>query len=310
MALGMRLRAFIIGPLQWRIRDGRWSFQFLSAKFLSASGATTLVPVNPHQSLESQICMIAAGPIFNLLTGLIALFAALTAQGQSYERYWNFFAYFATISLFVFASNLVPMRPEVHYSDGAQIYQHLKGGPWADLQRAQSVAASTLVTSLRPSDYDINAIQRAGMFFTQGHEALVLRLLASSYYLDTGNNSLAAQAVTEAERIVQVSNLDIPAELSMALVFSTAFLHRDAVAARKWWERMEAKKPRHFGVDYWLARSALYWVEGRGEEARESWEKGNLLAQKLPSAGDYEFDRYRCSLLHQCIESDFANAAD
>jgi hypothetical protein len=85
------------------------------------------------------------------------------------------------------------------------------------LQRALSVAASTVVTSLRPRDYDIDAIQRAELFFTQGHQAFVLRLLASSYYLDTGNNSQAVQAVAEAERIVQESNLDIPAELCMAL---------------------------------------------------------------------------------------------
>jgi hypothetical protein len=42
---------------------------------------------------------------------------------------------------------------------------------------------------------------------------------------------------------------------------------------------MEAKKPTHFGVDYWLAQSALFWIEGRIEEAREAWKKGNLLAQ-------------------------------
>ena len=254
--------------------------------------------------------MIAAGPIVNLLTGLIALYAALTAQGQSYERYWGFFAYFATISLLIFASNLIPMRPETLYSDGARIYQHLKGGPWADLQRAISVAASTTVTNLRPRDYDIDAIQRAELHFTQGHQALLLRLLASSYYLDTGNNSQAAQAVEEAERIVLDSNLEIPAELCMALVFRTAFLRRDAEGARQWWERMEAKKPTHFGPDYWLAQCALFCVEGRRDEARESWQKGNLLVQKLPSAGDYEFDRYRCSLLHDCLESEGAIAAD
>jgi hypothetical protein len=71
---------------------------------------------------------------------------------------------------------------------------------------------------------------------------------------------------------------------------------------------MEAKKPTHFGTDYWLAKSALCWIEGQKQEAREAWEKGNLLAQNLPSAGDYEFDRYRCSLLHRCIENEEAMA--
>lgn len=33
-ALGMRVRGFIVGPLQWHIRDGRWRFRFVLAGFL------------------------------------------------------------------------------------------------------------------------------------------------------------------------------------------------------------------------------------------------------------------------------------
>jgi len=301
-ALRMKLRAFIVGPFQWRIRDGRWMFQFLPAKLFSAGGATALVPTNPEQPTWSQICMIAAGPVVNLLTGLIALYAALTAKNQPYEQYWGFFAYFSTISLLTFGSNLLPIRSESHYSDGALIYQLLRGGPLADLYRVLNLVASTVVTPLRPRDYDIAAIKRAEESFTQGHRAFLLRLLASSYYLDSDEISQASDAVVQAERICRESALDLPAELCIALVYRTAYLRRDAADARQWWNRLEAKKPTHFGADYWLAESALFWIEDRIEEARKSWDKANLLAQKLPSAGDYEFDRYRCKLLHDCIE--------
>jgi hypothetical protein len=308
-ALGMKLRAFIVGPFQWRIRDGRWKFQFLPAKFFSAGGATALVPTDPHQSRWSQICMIAAGTAVNLLTGLIALYAALAAKGHPYEQYWGFFAYFSTISLLAFASNLIPMQSEAHYSDGARIYQLLRGGPLADYYQVINLVASTVVTPLRPRDYDIDAIQRAEISFKQGQQALLLRLFASSYFLDHRMIPQAAGAVAEAERIQQESALDLPAELCMAFVYRTAFLCRDAASARQWWERMEAKKPTHFGVDYWLAQSALFWIEDRKEEARVAWNKGNVLAQQLPAAGDYEFDRYRCTLLHDCIENEGENAA-
>jgi hypothetical protein len=308
-ALGMKLRAFIVGPFQWRIHDGRWKFQFLPAKFLSAGGATALVPTDPHQSRWSQICMIAAGTVVNLLTGLIALCAALTAKGHSYEQYWLFLAYFSTISLIAFASNLIPMHSEAHYSDGARIYQLLRGGPLADYYRVLNLVGSTVVTSLRPRDYDIEAIKRAEQSFTKGHQALMLRLFASSYYLDRGMIPEASEAVAEAESIYHDSPVDLPAELCMAFVYRTAFVRRDAASARQWWERMEAKKPTHFGVDYWLAQSALFWIEGRREEARVAWNKGNVLAQQLPAAGNYEFDRYRSALLHDCIENEAANAA-
>jgi hypothetical protein len=310
LGLGMKLRAFIVGPFQWRIREGQWTFQFLPAKLFSVGGATALVPTNSEQNLSNDICMIAAGTTVNLFTGLLALVVALTAKGQPYEQFWKFFAYFSTISLIEFATNLIPLQTQVFYSDGAQIYQLLRGGPWADLHRAMSVASSTSVTPLRPRDYDIEAIQRAEQAFTNGRHALILRLLASSYFLDIGKLPEASKAVAEAERIYRESALDLPAELCMAFVFRTAFLCRDAAGAREWWERMEAKKPTHFGTDYWLAKSALRWVERQKEEAREAWQKGNLLAQKLPSAGDYEFDRYRCALLRHRIENEESLAAD
>jgi hypothetical protein len=302
LALGMKLRMFVVGPFQWRIRDGRWQFKFVLSQAFSMGGATALVPTNPWQLRWREISMIAAGPVANLITGLIATVAALAAKGQPYERYWLILTIFSTLSLVTFVVNLIPFRPEAAYSDGARIYQLLGGGPWADLHRTFSIATSTLVTQLRPKDFDIDAIQRAELSFTQGNQALLLRLFAASYFTDRGMISQARDAVADAERIYQESASNISAELHTDFVFSSAYLRRDAAKARLWWERMEAKKPTHLGVDYWLAWSALCWIEDRQDEAREAWGKADSLARKLPAAGAYEFDRYRCGLLHDCIE--------
>jgi hypothetical protein len=307
---GMKLRAFIVGPFQWRIRDGRWNFQFLPSKLLSAGGAASLVPTRPNQPPSHEVWMIAAGPLAGLLTGLIALAVALTATGSLYRQYWELLAMVSTLSLVTFAANLIPMCPEGTYSDGAQIYQLLRGGPWAELHRVFSIVASTLVTPVRPKDFDIQAIQRVSNSFPDGQQALRLRLVASYHFLDCGMIIEAGRALSEAEEIYHRSASEIPAEWHTDFVFGRAFLHRDAAGARLWWDRMEAKKPTHFGVDYWLAKSALYWIEGHKEETREAWEKGNLLAHELPSAGIYDFDRYHYTLLHQCIEEEAATLAN
>ncbi|MGD0939185.1 MAG: M50 family metallopeptidase [Terracidiphilus sp.] len=300
-ALGMKSRAFVVGPFQWRICDGQWRFQFLPVKFFSG-GLTSQVPANSEFSRWKETWMIAGGPLASLLAGVVALSLTLTAAGKSYERFWEFFGLVATVSLGGFALNLIPGRSGVNYTDGAQIYQLLRGGSWAALHHLMNVADSMQVTTLRPKDFDIHAIQRLCLSFERGRQGFQLRLLASSYFLDSGMISQACDAVAEAERIYNESPWDTSAELCMAFVYRTAFLRHDATAARRWWDRMEAKKPTHFGVDYWLAKSALSWIEGHAGEAREAWEKGNLMAQKLPAAGDYEFDRYRCSLLRDCIE--------
>jgi hypothetical protein len=301
-ALGMKLSAFVVGPFQWRIRNGRWRFQFVLSMIFSAGGAAGIVPSDTRQNRRNEIWMIAAGPGTNLITGLIALCAALTAKGHPYQNYWEFFALIATISLVTFAANLIPFRPGVAYSDGARIYQILRGGPLADLQRAFMLASSTQVTPVRPRDYDINAIQRAARSFTQGQQALVLRLIASEYFLDNGKIPQCCESLSEAETVYRESASDMPAELLTIFVFCNALLRRDAASARLWWDRMDGKTDTDVGINYWLARSALMWVEHREGEAREAWDRGNELAQKASPTGSDEFDRYRLNLLRGVLD--------
>lgn len=301
LALGMKLRAFVVGPFQWRIRAGRWRFQLAPTRMFGAGGATGVVPTDPRQARWREVCMIAAGPVASLITGVVALAAALTAVGRPYQAYWQFLALLGLFGLLAFCANLIPMRPEGFYSDGARIYQLLSGGPWADLSRATSLAGATLVTALRPRDYDIAVIERASQRFTHGGQALWLRLLASSHYLDCGDRARARQAVADAEAIYRNSAPDLPAGLYAVLVFDAAYIARDRARAREWWESMEAKAPHDFEVDYWLAKAALEWIEGRGGEARQSLLHAEEETQKLPAAGAYEFDRSRCALLKQAL---------
>lgn len=302
-AVGMKLHGFLVGPFHWRIRDGRWIFRFDTAGLLSTGGGAGLVPTSTDVGRRRDICVLSAGPFANLLLGSIALWAALTAKHRPWEQAWQLFALIATLSLIAFVVNLLPLRPEGAYSDGARIYQLLHGGPWVDIHRARSMVASSLVTPLRPKDFDIDAIQRAARLRPQGEEALVLRLYAYSYFFDSHRIAEALEALQAAESVYEQSASRIPAELHTDFIFGNAFLKHDAAKARVWWDRMEARKERCLNSDYWRARSALLWSENRLEPAREAWEKGNALAQKLPSAGAYEFDRYCFTQLRQALDA-------
>ena len=84
-AFGMRLRAFIVGPFQWRMREGHWEFRFVLAGFLAIGGATAVAPTDPSRPLWRDICMVAAGPFVSLTAGLAALaltLGAASAQGS------------------------------------------------------------------------------------------------------------------------------------------------------------------------------------------------------------------------------------
>lgn len=302
LALGMKLRAFLVGPFQWRIRDGKWEFQFNRKEILSAGGATAVVPATADFPRWRTLCMVAGGPFATLLTGTVALWIAFAAEGDSPVQAGGAFALFGAWSLVGCAVNLLPLQTKRNYSDGAQIYQLLSDGPWGCYHRVVAVVGSSLVTQLRPRDYDIQAIQRAAHSITQGTRGLLLRLYAYFYFLDHGKILEAGEALREAESIYHQCASDISAELHTEFVFGSAYVRRDAAAAREWWTRMEAKKLTRFNADYWRATGALHWIEGDLKEATEAWEKSNALARQLPKAGAYEFERYCCSLLRKALD--------
>ena len=292
VALGMKLRAFMIGPLQFHVVEGRWRFKLRPTQMLTVSGAAGLAPVDPDQSRWNEITMIAAGPFANLSTGAIAAAFAYSAVANPWRPFWDWFALFASVSLVTGIVNLLPFRLGVGiYSDGASILQLLGSGSAADYRRAVATVTSTLVSPRRPRDFDIAAIHRASAQINTGQPALLLRLWAMHYHQDVGSVHDALDCLSQAERIYAESASDIPARLHTPLVIGCALLRRDAAGVRHWWERMQDKKPDRQNADYWLAHCAFRWAEGDIAAARESFERGKDYVSKLPNTGVYNFDR-------------------
>jgi hypothetical protein len=300
-ALGMKLRLFIVGPFQWRKREGRWEFKFDPRSILSDTGGTGVVPTTASQPQWYEAVVLIAGPLANLTVAAAAFSVALVFDPRAPIQSYGFAALFGAFNLLCFATNLIPLRTGNQYSDGARLYQLFSHGPWADFYRAVSVVTSSLVTPLRPRDYDMGAIERASAGIQEGVQALLLRLYAYGHYLDSGMIPEARTALTEAESICNTSVPNLPVELHTVFVFGNAYLKRDAAATRHWWDRMTAKKPTRFNVDYWRAKSALHWIEGSLAEARDAWEKSDRMAAQLPKSGVYEFDRYCCALLGDAL---------
>ncbi len=285
IAVGMKVRMFQVGPFRWRIRDGRWRFDFVLAQIFKFGGATAVVPLNPRQERWRDNLMLAAGPAGSLFIGLVALGMMVTAPNSAYERYWEVFALIALFGLCSVLFNLVPQRPEALYTDGARIYQLLGGGPWSDLHRILAAVLATTVTPLRSRDLDIEQIRRTEAHFSSSVPGISLKLIASSYYMDTGDLATADRYVAEAEAIYQQQDLlkQITPEMCILLTYRVAVLRRDAAAARAWWERAAAQKIAHRGFDFWLAKSALGWIEGHLDDADQDWQQASQRANQSVS---------------------------
>jgi hypothetical protein len=303
VALGMKLRAFVVGPFQFRVFEGRWKFAFRPTQILAFSGAAGLTPVNPDQSRWDEVAMIAAGPFSNLLTGAVAAAMAYSAENYAWWRYWEYFALFATVSFVTWIVNLIPFRPDSLYSDGACILQLFRHGPAADFQRALKTVQSTLVSQRRPRDYDIAAIGRAAGYFTTGHQGLLLRLWAAEYMLDQGNLAEASAALAEAECIYRESASEIAVSLHTSFLIKGVILDRSRSYLRDWWHLMEARKRKNLNQDYWLAKSVFHWAEGDISAAHKAWNTGQAYLAKLPDQGTYNYDRDCYTRIKAIIDS-------
>ena len=291
LLLQMKLRRFVVGPVEGSFRSGRWQLCFRPAGFLGVPGGVGVVPSTLVNLRRRHALVAAAGPAASLAAGLLAMWVAISAKGHRWDATWMPAAYTATFSLLSFAFNLVPMRPTSVYSDGARIYQLLGRSPWGDVHLALSMGSCTLASPMRPRDCDIQILLRAAAFLTTGIEALLLRVQAQTYFHDCGMVAEAVISLEEAEAVYAESVDDLRADLHKSFVFANAFLKRDAAHARQWWQRMEAKGSATLDAEYWFSLSALRWIEGATDEADSAWRKSSELMAALPNVGAYEYER-------------------
>jgi Peptidase family M50 len=304
---GMKVRAFFIGPFQWRIRDAKWQFEFKPKGLFLADGITALIPGNGELRPWQYLAMMAAGSLVNLLSGSLALYFAFHAGIAWSAPATGVIALFGAWSLGLAAANLLPFRTPQGYSDGAIVLQLLAGGPFAEFHLSVARIGASLVSALRPRDYDIGSIRAAARGIAQGRQALLMWLYAFSHSIDSGKTQEADDVLAHAELVCLQSAVNIPAELHTSFIFGNAIVRRDPKATRFWWNRMQAKHPTRFNADYWRAESALHWIEGNLDEANKAWEKSNALVKELPQAGAYDFSRHCCTLLKR--ELDLSSAA-
>jgi Zn-dependent protease len=299
----MKLLSFNAGPLRWQKRDGAWRFKPDPEGFFNLSGAVRVVPTHPEQPRAHDICMIAAGPLANIVFGLIFLFAVLHGRLPWYTQTWKLVALTASFSFIAALTNLLPFRTEDGgYSDGARLLQIITDSPLHDYHRLNNALAATLVTPRRYRDLDIEAIEHMADRFPDELRGIHLRLCACNFYLDTNRIREARLALAEAEAIVTSYAIDVPVSLSTSFVFKNAYLNHSPARARFWWDHIEAKKPKRQNFDYWLAQSALLSVEGHPQDAEQAWQKAEAEAEKLPYFGAYEFDRSLLAMMRQELD--------
>jgi hypothetical protein len=306
-ASGKMLRGLQVGPFRWAVRNGHWRFEFQLRNFYG--GGVAMVAPDLRNMRSRKAFLLIGGPVASLVVGSIFLVVTLTAAGHAWERYWSLLSTLATLSFAGFVVNLIPLKPESQYSDGAQLYQIVTNGPWARVHLALAMVTTSVVAPVRPRDFDIELIHEAADFVPHGERGLLLRLFASKHYIDKNRIPEALANMEAAEALYAECRFEKPQDICAEFVFINAFYKHDLAAAELWWQRIEALRNIERDADYWRAKTALLWLEGEREEAFDAWARGNALAQKLPSAGTYDFARSCFAKLRKALDGSIRTAA-
>ena len=306
-AFQMRFLAFNAGPLQWIRLDGRGRFRLnLAGTF---GGSVAVVPTRSDQPRWQEACVLFAGPLANLCTTPIFVWAAFRIENTPYFAAWPLLNYLAMFALIDGIFNFLPIRvSKGAYSDGARLLQLLTDSPTLQYDRAIHRLQLTLFTPIRSRDFDAMEFLQLVDFAPSEEAVLHLHLCAAQILEDSGRIPEAAAQIAAAESIYARLSLNLPGPLHTAFVYFHASHNHDAAAARLWWDRMNAKKIERRNVDYWIAATAVAWIEGRFSQAEEAWLQADTAAQKLPHFGAYEFDRYRVARLRSLLNGAHSNA--
>jgi hypothetical protein len=298
----MTLRSFRVGPFAAAVRNGHWRFRF-DINGLVGGGATGMIANGLRNVRSRHVFMIAGGPAGSLVVALGATVLALSAAGNFWRPAWTLLAMTSAIAWTEAVVNLIPHNPSGLYSDGAQVYQLVTLGPWADVHLATAMASSSLINPSRPRDWDIGLLTRAAESVPRGAQGLLLRCLAGHYFVDTKQFPQAISCLEAAETLFDEARLRNPADFLADFVFLNAAYKRDPAAAERWWSRLEACRKSDRDADYWRAAAAIFWVRGETQQARDAWERGHALAARLPRCGAYDFSRDAFEYLREVLET-------
>jgi hypothetical protein len=114
LTLGMRLRTVTVGPLQWRISSGKWTFQFKPSDVFAGGTGAGLDSSDKNSPRLYRTFVILAGQVGTLISGFLALWIAFNSAGDSPVQVGGLLAFFGAFCLVICTGNLIPSVESIY----------------------------------------------------------------------------------------------------------------------------------------------------------------------------------------------------
>ena len=268
-AVRFRFFFFIVGPLrvEREIYSGAIRVR-RNTSISQAGGMAASFPTDARDLPRRFFWFIFGGPLASLLFGLALVGAArgLSADEAPYARLA--LGAVGILSLLIFAVTMVPMSQGTIATDGARLFQLLRGELTAARHAATMPLIGLLTSGVAPRDWPRDLVERAVRDPDGTAEECQANLFAYSHYLDAGDVGRAGAHLDRGMALRETfPPLTQPSILIEAAYFEARFRgHRDP--ARELYAQIP---PSAVGVqqyDRLRAEAAIALAEGNAAEAR------------------------------------------
>lgn len=268
---GFRFHLYVAGFLGVRrnpVTD-RVEWHFNRDPYLFGGVAATLPTEKSPDLVKKLAAVVAAGPLSSLGGALLILIPIpgtivnpqLLIESVATRLLLVFLFVFGLSSLGLFLATTLPSRTGAFFTDRARFFRLIGGGKAAAIEQA---VLELLAQSYTQQPY--REMDPAQIALVQSDEAAMMKTFAYSlsyyYHLDRGEKEPALAAAQAMELLIEDQPTTFRITLQKDLVYAYAVLAQDAVKAREIWEQIGKLGQEGKDAQTWLAKAALWYIEG------------------------------------------------
>ncbi|RSK37222.1 zinc metalloprotease [Hymenobacter metallilatus] len=285
---GFRLLSFSAGPLHLTQQADGWQWK-LQPQRDKLSGFVATYPVHPHHLRGRYALLIAGGPLANLLTGGLALYAhyrwlvpyGYTLSGPLYLLDAAN-CVFGWLSILVGALNLLPLTLSTgHIIDGKRLWDLARGGSAMHQHVGLLYFQYLHHQGTRPRDWDLAAVTAFAEYHSHSVLDLYAHYLAYCYYHDCRDLEKLRLHLNEALDRRKLGPKSMQQHILAEAAYVAALHTHNHEQARYWLDKAQQIKP-FTDEEALFARAAVAHIEGNNKEANRLLQAARLQTQQAP----------------------------
>lgn len=290
LGVGFEFRMISVGPFMLQKEDKKIRFRW-NTQLNVAGGLALCLPKNEKNLRTNFIKFIAGGPLASLFFALLSfcIYYFFYKHSSAFIMR-NFWLFSCLMSGLTFVTTALPMHSKGFFSDGARIFNLLKGGDNATIDLLILTTTIASSSGIRPRDLNMEPVLKI-LNTNPSHPFIpYLHIYMYAHLTDQKKPDEAFPYLLKAFEGIDDVPVGYQPILWLDLAFHKAYYHQNIIEAQEAFQQVKVGPitPPHM---VHKAEAAILWAEGDYEDAldkahsalfalSQSMDKGSIIAEE------------------------------